>query len=111
MANITIGCRLPNGIILELPSGAKVTLKGQNSAQARSPIILLSEEDCGFTEVDASFWEAWKAHVGPDFAPLASLAIFEAKSQRDAESLHKEVKKQKTGHEPASQTDAKIEAA
>lgn len=111
MAQITIGCRLPNGIVLELATGHKVTLNGQNDAQKRSPVILLSEEDCGYTDVDAAFWEKWKAEVGAEFAPLASLAIFEAKSQRDAEAVHREVKKEKTGHEPMPQKAKDIEAA
>lgn len=111
MATVTIGCRLPNGIVMELDSGAQVTLKGQNSAQARSPIILLSEEDCGYTEVDADFWAAWKAQVTADFAPLRTMAIFEAKNQRDAEATHREVKKEKTGHEPMAQKSKDIEAA
>lgn len=111
MATVTIGCRLPNGIILELDSGHKVALNGQNSAQARSPIILLTEEDCGYTEVDAEFFAAWKKQVGEDFAPLRSLAIFEAKNQRDAEAVQREVKKEKTGHEPMPQKSKDVEAA
>lgn len=118
MATVTIGCRLPNGIILQLDSGHEVKLNGQNSAQEGSPIILLSERDCGYTDVDASFWEAWKAQVtrGPDgstvpFAPLASQAIFEAKNERDAKAVHAEVKKEKTGHEPMPQKSKDIEAA
>lgn len=111
MATVTVGCRLPNGIILELNNGRKVTLNGQNSAQARSPIILLTEEDCGYTEVDAEFFAEWKSQVGPDFAPLSSMAIFEAKNQRDAEAVQREVKKEKTGHEPMPQKSKDIEAA
>lgn len=111
MATVTIGCRLPNGIILQLDSGHEVKLNGQNSAQDGSPIILLSERDCGYTDVDASFWDAWKTQVGADFAPLKSMAIFEAKNERDAKAVHAEVKKEKTGHEPMPQKSKDIEAA
>lgn len=116
MATVTIGCRLPCGIQLE-HKGVNVVLNGQNTA-APSPIILLNEELCGYTEVDQSFWEAWKKSVktGPegqevDFAPLDSQAIFEAPNQREAKAKAKDVKSEKTGHEPLSQNAKDIEKA
>lgn len=110
MAFVTIGCRLPNGLILELPGKPPVTLNGQNSAQAGSPIILLSEADCGYTEVDAEFWQAWKtAYKG--YAPLENNAIFEAKNKADAKAVAKELKKEKTGLEPLPQKTGAISKA
>jgi len=110
MASITIGCRLPNGLILELPGKPPVPLNGQNSAQAGSPIILLSESDCGFTEVNADFWAEWKK-IYKGFAPLESNAIFEAKNRADAKDIAKELKKEKTGHEPLPQKTGAISKA
>lgn len=111
---IVIGCRLPAGIVLDLidKTGKQVQVKlnGQNSAQEGSTIILLSERDYGVTDVDADFWEAWKAKYA-DFEPLTTKAIFEAKDERDAKAIHKEVKGIKTGLEPAPQEDGTIKKA
>lgn len=102
MANITIGCRLPSGLEIQVGE-TKIELAGQRQMQARSPIILLGDDDYGTTEVDASFWDAWKAAVGPEFAPLKSGAIFEAKNTNEAGAKAKDLKDKKTGHEPAKQ--------
>ena len=113
MSTVTIGCRLPSGLILDLgdPTKPSVELAGQRQTQARSPIILLTEEDYGTTEVDSSFWEAFKTRVGPEFAPIKSGAIFEAKSEKDAKAIAKELKGKKTGHEPLPQEDKDIQKA
>lgn len=102
---VVIGCRLPSGIVLEL-NGVKKVLAGQRQTQERSPIILLNEDDYGTTIVDAEYWEAWKKEYA-GFAPLENGAIFEAKSEQDAKAIHKELKKEKTGHEPMPQVDGK----
>ncbi|QHJ83100.1 MAG: hypothetical protein [Caudoviricetes sp.] len=111
---ILIGCRLPNGIEIEAIDASgkmqKVTLLGQNSAQARSPIIILSPDDYGLTEVDEAFWAAWKKDFA-EFPPLLNGAIFEAKDEKEAKAKHKELKDEKTGLEGVSQTDKNIEQA
>lgn len=108
MATITIGCRLPNGLILDLgdPSIPTVEIAGQRQAQERSKIILLTDDDYGTTEVEESFWEAFKKRVGPDFTPIKSGALFEAKNEREAKAVNKSLKGKKTGHEPLAQEDA-----
>ncbi|MBP3934892.1 MAG: hypothetical protein J6D44_13645 [Pseudomonas sp.] len=111
---ILIGCRLPNGIEIEAVDASgkmqKVTLLGQNSAQARSPVIILSPDDYGLTEVDEAFWAAWKKDFA-EFPPLLNGAIFEAKDEKEAKAKHKELKGEKTGLEGVSQTDKNIEQA
>lgn len=107
---VIIGCRLPSGLLLELSNGQTQELAGQRQAQERSPIITLSNEDYGLTEVDADFWAQWKKEFA-GFQPLESGAIFEAKDRKDAEAIHKELKKEKTGHEPLPQTDKNITKA
>lgn len=98
---IVIGCRLPCGLVLE-HEGKQVTLAGQN--QNKQGIILLSQDDYGETIVDASYWAAWKkANAG--FAPLETGAIFEAKNQSEVKAKAKELKAEKTGHEPMPQDD------
>lgn len=112
---ITIGCRLPSGIVLELPGKPHVHLNGQRQAQERSRIILLSEDDYGLTEVDADFWAEWKRVYGGSgdnmFAPLKNGAIFEAKNASEAKAVQKELKNEKTGHEPMPQAQGNIDAA
>lgn len=109
MANIVIGCRLPSGLIIDIgPDHPTVELAGKRQAKEGSPIIILAEPDCGYTQVDASYWEAFKKRVGPDFAPIKSGAVFEAKTLKDANAKNKELKKEKTGHEPLSPVAAGI---
>lgn len=114
MANITIGCRLPSGIILDLEKDGKVIsveLAGQRQSQQRSPVIILTPDDYGLTEVDADFWEAWKKQVGPEFAPLKNNSIFEAKNKTEAKAKAKDAKEQKTGLEAMPQDAPNISKA
>lgn len=112
---ITIGCRLPSGIVLELPGKAPVHLAGQRQAQERSKIILLSQDDYGVTDVDLDFWNEWKRlHSGNGenmFAPLKNGAIFEAKNTSEAKAIQKELADEPTGHEPMPQVQGNIESA
>jgi hypothetical protein len=107
---VIIGCRLPSGILLELANGQKFELAGQRQTQERSPVILLTADDYGITEVDADFWTQWKKEYA-GFQPLTSGAIFEAKNDKDAKAIAKELRNEKTGHEPLSQTDKNITKA
>lgn len=111
MSTITIGCRLPSGLVIQIPGASPIELEGQRQAQARSPIILLSADDYGVTEVDESYWEAWKKQVGPEYAPLVSGAVFEAKNTKEAAAKAKDLKGKKTGHEPLPQEQPGIEKA
>ena len=99
---VLIGCRLPNGLILELPNDPSKTveLNGLNKA-------VIIGADHATTEVDAEFWEAWKAK-NSDYAPLLNAAIFEAKDAASAKSKAKEVEKVKTGFEPMPQDGAGV---
>ena len=112
MAVVTVGCRLPSGLEIQV-GDKKIELAGQNQRykELGIEIILLKDEDYGTTEVDASFWEAWKQIVGQDFAPLKSGAIFESKNATEAKAQAKDLKEKKTGHEPMPQSDGAIKAA
>ncbi len=88
---ILIGCRLPHGLVLSNPlkKGDKVTLAGLNSSR-------IIGADHVTTEVDAELWAAWK--LTREKSPLfTSGAIFEARSESDAASIAKELRKEKTG--------------
>lgn len=94
---VTIGCRLPNGIILEHPlnPAAKVELFGKNKS-------LIVGAEYATTEVDGEFWETWKT-VHAEFPAFKNGAIFEAKSVIDAAAVAKELADEKTGFEPMEQ--------
>lgn len=92
-AKVIIGCRLPHGLVLQ-HKGVKVTLDGMNKSQIIGANHIT-------TEVDADFWEAWKAEhtKGKGFQPLKTNAIFEAGGVREAQDKAKELTKEKTGFE------------
>lgn len=101
---ILIGCRLPNGMVLHHPQNRELTVKiaGTSSAPTESGLYL-PPKMFATTEVDAEFWEAWKAaYVG--FPPLKNRAIFEARNDQEASAKAKEVKSEKTGFEQLSKT-------
>lgn len=102
---VIIGCRLPQGIILDHPLDLtkKVELKGKNSA-------LIIGAEYGTTEVDGEFWDAWKT-VHKEFPALTSGAIFEAKNVAEAASVAKELKDEPTGFEPMAQNAQGVKPA
>jgi hypothetical protein len=108
-STITIGCKLPNGLILTNPLNPsdKVTIKGLNSAPRGmndQPI----EIPYATTEVDKDFWEAWLLMHNPKnnpFKPLASGALFECGTRDNAEAVYREREKEKTGLEPLKHTE------
>jgi hypothetical protein len=92
-STVIIGCRLPHGLVISHPlaKGVTATIAGMNKAR-------IIGADHVTTEIDADIWAAWKL-THEDFAPLKSGAIFEARSQSEAASKAKEVRKEKTGFE------------
>lgn len=110
MSTVTIGCRLPSGLILEV-GDVSVELNGQRQMQENSPIVILTADMYGTTEVDESFWNAFKDRVGAEFTPLKSGAIFEAKSEKEAKAKAKDLKESPTGHEALPQKSKDIEKA
>lgn len=100
MARVLVGCKLPNGIVLEHPEKpeVKVTILGLN----KRTII---GSDYMSTDVDGEFWDAW-IKSNAKFPAVKSGAIFVAKDLRSLEAAGKEAKKRRTGLEPM-QTDGK----
>lgn len=96
MANVTVGCKLPNGIVLEHPENPnnQVQIQGLNKSQ----IIGASYVS---TPVDEDFWNAWIA-VHADFPAVKSGAIFVAKNNTEAKAVAKELESEKTGLEPVN---------
>ena len=95
---IQVGCRLPHGIVLELPpvvGGGTIALRGAN----RERII---GSGYGITEVDANKWAQFTT-LNADFAPLKVGAIFDADDRPSLESVAAEVAKETTGFEALPQ--------
>ena len=95
--SVTIGCKLPHGIILDHPldPDKKVELKGKNGS-------MIVGAPYGTTEVDGEFWETWKT-VHKDFPALRSGAIFEAANASELTAVAAELEDEKTGFEPMPQ--------
>lgn len=94
---VIVGCKLPNGLVIEHPTNKAISveLAGVNSAK-----ILGSTY--GTTEVDGDFWDAWAA-ANADFAPFKSGAMFVARTIGDAAAIAKEQAEIETGLEPLKQ--------
>lgn len=101
MANVVIGCKLPNGIILEHPMKPDMTVSiaGLNSA-------VIIGADHATTAVEEEFWEQWFA-VHKEFPAVKSGALFVAKSANDAKAIARENKERKTGFEKLNPADKK----
>lgn len=77
MSNITVGCKLPNGLLITVGQKS-VVLAGANS----SKII----GGYGMTQVDKAFFDAWKLQYA-NYGPLKTGVIFEQDTQRNAEAV------------------------
>ncbi|MCG2596566.1 hypothetical protein [Achromobacter insuavis] len=103
MSTVTVACKLPNGLILDIPGAPSITLRGANHPEAIA--------GHGLTEVPADFWDAW-TKLYPDFQPLKQELIFAQGSERGAVAKAKERKNEKTGLEGLDPKDPgnKLEA-
>lgn len=90
MANITVGCKLPHGLIIQV-GGKKVTLNGANSSRIIGGY--------GLTLVDKDFFEAWSKEFA-SFQPLQDGLIFAQDSANKAEGQAKEQVDLRSGFEP-----------
>lgn len=93
---VTVGCKLPSGIILQMGE-VQVKCNGTNTC------AVLSDESFGITEnVDAEFWYAWHAsHKDLDMVKRGFL--FANEKSADAKAQAKEKKGEKNGMEPLDQ--------
>ena len=97
---VLIGCRLPNGLVLHHPKNRNITVKlvGTYATKTDSGLFI-PPQPFTTTQVDAEFWAEWKAaYVG--FPPLKTRAVFEARSDQEANAKAKNTPK--TGFEPMS---------
>lgn len=89
MPTITVACKLPNGLVLNL-GDTKVVLKGARDREAVAGF--------GLTEVDEGFWSTWTTQH-KDFVPLKKGMIFAQPKAASAAAEAKEKKDIKTGLE------------
>lgn len=92
---LTIGCKLPHGIVLEDPTPGSVKTVELNGLNK----IIIIGATYAATQVPADFWAAWQAFHG-DFPALKSGAIFVAQNEVDAAAMAKELENETTGFEP-----------
>lgn len=104
---VLIGCRLPHGLTIKHPNsdrkGATAKINGMNQSVIKGATYTT-------TSVDAELWAAWKAAY-PDYTPLRTGAIFEARTEDEAKFKGKELAKEKTGLEPLKQEDHGVKIA
>jgi hypothetical protein len=94
MALVKIGCTLPHGIKLQLAGRPEIVeLAGANQFSEMTNRLGTH----GTTDIDASFWEAWKVEFA-GFAALENGFIFEVKDEKSAKSKVKDL--DNTGFEP-----------
>lgn len=90
-ATVTVGCKLPHGLIAEVGKES-VTFLGSNASE------LIGGH--GITEnVSKAFWDAWVAQMSDWFEPLKQGFIFAYESEKSTYSKAKEMAKEKTGFE------------
>lgn len=106
MSEKVIVCsRLPFALVLEHPkkNGVKAELKGLNSARIKGASFVQ-------TDVDADLWGAWKS-ANKGYPPMLNGAIYEAKTDDEAEGKAEDLKEVKTGLEPMPQEAAGVKPA
>ena len=99
MSTVTVGCRIPNGLHLDINHDgqkARVTLNGPRKELAGGVLRLV--ETCGFTNVDSALWEAWLA-AHKDDAMVKGGHVFAESNITNAKANAKSKEKEKTGHE------------
>ena len=97
MANVTVISKLPFALIAE-HKGVQVTLNGANSTQFRDQNGNIPDGSFGITQVEQSFFEAWKTE-NASLEPLQKGLIFAKSSENAAIGEAKANAEQKTGLE------------
>lgn len=106
MDMVKVGCKLPNGLWLEIitkssnlapaPQGPRIRLKGTNEImKGVNPLV----RDAAYTEVEKGFWSEWLKR-NKDMEAVKSGFIFEVASFEQAASESKDRIGLKTGLEP-----------
>lgn len=96
MSNVTVGCKLPNGIWLGVGDHKPVRINGWNNNMIQGAGHGLTED------VPADLWDAWvKEHAESKL--VTGGFIFAVKSEREAKAKARGNKDNKSGHEQLDQ--------
>lgn len=99
MANVTVGCKLPHGLVLTLPnSKVRVTLNGANNGTVVGLDGKVVRGTCGYTQVDENFIASWLKLYG-ETTMVKQQMIFVQKNEASAAAKAAELAKEKTGFE------------
>ena len=99
MANVIVGCKLPHGLVLNLPnSKVRVTLNGANSGTVIGLDGKVMRGTCGYTPVDEGFIAQWLKLYG-ETTMVKKQMIFVQKNEGSAKAMGAELEKEKTGFE------------
>jgi hypothetical protein len=112
MSTVTIGCKLPNGLVIEsgytfasgacikLPNYKRVMLNGANSTKPASVLVAPKEFTPGITEnVDEAFFDKWVADHAESNIVKNGL-IFKMKNRNEATARAKDESAKTIGFEP-----------
>lgn len=116
-ATVTIGCKLPHGLWLELitlpdadiakqtrvpaPTGPRVKLNGANTLRIQDPVSPVNPANGRFatTVIEKSFWDKWyERNKELEFMKIG--AVFVVADEKTAKAIAEERKDLKTGFEP-----------
>lgn len=99
---VSVGCKLPNGIKLELLDNSGVvvaekTLRGVAHDRMKAPPLLVG--GYAFTSIDADFWAAWKEKY-KDSPILKEQLVIDHKQEASAKAMAVERSEIRSGKEP-----------
>lgn len=89
MTTVTVGCKLPNGLIIEV-ADKKAILNGLNHS------VIIGGH--GLTEVDKDLWDAWYA-ANKELVFVKNGFVFANAKEADAKAQAKDRENNKTGFE------------
>lgn len=97
MPTVTVACKLPNGLQLELEGKERVVLRGTAVPFGAAPV------DVGgyalTQNVDADFWNEWLAKY-KNYPPVKKGLVFAYAKPQDAQARALEMKDERSGLEP-----------
>jgi hypothetical protein len=98
-ATVTVGCKLPHGLIAEV-GDKSFTFNGANDSD------LIGGHGITY-DVPKDFWDAWVAQVSAWFVPFKNKLVFAHESEKSVTSQAKEMAKEITGFEGLKPNDPK----
>lgn len=98
MATVTVACKLPNGVHLDIRGRGRVTLRGTAVAFGVAPVIVPG----GYAltpDVDEDWWNAW-LDLSRDLDIVKKQIVFAMPKPVEARARAREMAELRTGLEP-----------